>query len=805
MRLAFVALFVLALATPVSAVSFTLVHDGKGLSGGEVCLFEAGDPGDPVRRFTTFETVQCSPAGASVALPAGTWNLFARHEDGLVSDVLLVKDGRVEGDRRELRMHAALALALTEPLPDSDRLALYVEDRGTIVPLVPGETSVLAPRGSRVFPLFLRGGAITSIGDPRRIEEGGLAPVSRSAPVEGRRDLAVGLVPERAAFDALASEERLPGSIALSGTEPETTVAPVNDVTAAFDARPLLALFRDVSRGEGLAAAVIGDGWADTTVALPADGAPQPLIVAPATSLAVRWSVASDVPDLVDEFASQAPCESQEAQNRQPYPPGSPTEGRSVSLWRCPSLTRDYDLRHTYIQRCELVTARELPSEELFGETALEGITTGLYVLRLAHEPLPATFRFVEVDRPSIVADIDLAFDRWFGTITRGGEPFRAAVGLGWGGISDAETGEYTSIRAVVPPPAKPAPPRPKGHTVSIFVEGCTEEVAYGYIPEETPPPNSRVDIDIPLNELRIEARSAETGEPVAGATVSLGVAVPETESENDKPNAHYAGEWGQTDEDGRFKLANVPPNRRLYVCARHDDYELKCADPITLGDDRERDVALLLDPATLRTGRVNRQGLENGVVAWFGPTGGLTDYAEIKEDGSFTYKKEHSPGEPLFVIAANAPLWATRHPLIREDEILELRYPDAPVRSFDVSLAPGANEERGLATLVIGDITVPRTALGWHASRRRISMGVVTKQPTPISDILATGPIAFLFASDVFIQANMTPDGDVFYSPAAISLPRTPAGDSPRIVLGGTGSDLRMATVGAETREATE
>lgn len=789
------ALLVLALAPFAMAASFTLLHDGEPLSGGQVCLFEAGAPDDPVKRLTTFSSVTCTEANESVALQEGTWNLFARHASGFVSDLLLVKDQRVEGDRREIALVPARPLSVAASKDEAERVAMYVEGWGTVLPLVPGETSLLVPEKERVFALFMRERAIVAIGKGLLVGDEELPAVVRPSTPAGTRDLAVGVVPDLPAFEALASEERLPGTISLSGSGLESSLAAVDDVAPAFAARPILALFRNVPRLDGLGASVVGDGWADTRVELNSDGTPAPLIVAPATALAVRWSVASDVPDLVNEFAAQPPCERQEAQTKRPYPEGTPTEGRSVSLWRCPGVTPDYRLEHAYIQRCELVSAKALPSDELFGEAVLEGVTTGLYLLRLAHEPLPATFRLVEIDRPSQLADIDLEFDRWFGTITYGGEPIRAAVDLGWGGVSDAETGEYTSIRAVVPAPVKPQPPSRKGFAATIWVEACIEEIAYGYIPEETPLPNSRLDIDIPLNEVRVVARSSETGQAIEGATISMGAAVPETEGEEARPSAHFAGEWGQTDADGRFSIANVPPNRRLFVCARHDDYEMKCADPITLGEDRERELTLVLAPADIRIGRVNRQGLQDAVVAWFGPNGGLTEYASIKGDGSFTYKKDHTEGEPLFVIASNAALWATRHPRIRDDEVLELRYPEAPVRWFEVSLSPDAPADRGLMTLVIGDITVPRTALIWHGSRRGLPMSVVTKQPSPVSDILATGPVVFLFASDLFIQANMLPGGDVFYSPAAISLPRTPAGDSTRVVLGGTGSNLRIAT----------
>jgi hypothetical protein len=215
------------------------------------------------------------------------------------------------------------------------------------------------------------------------------------------------------------------------------------------------------------------------------------------------------------------------------------------------------------------------------------------------------------------------------------------------------------------------------------------------------------------------------------------------------------------------------------------------------MGEDRERELTLVLTSATVRLGRVNRHPIEQGKVVWYSPDGRMTEVVEVSSDGSFSYKQEHAPGELLFVIGTNAPLFATRQPNLLDGAVLEIDYPAAAVKSFEVALAPGANPDQGFMTIAIGDIVVPLDVFGWHGSRRVAgNIGRVSTTPRPVPDILATGSIAFLFATDVWAQTNWPGDGrDLFNTPAAIALPRTPAGDSTRVVLGGTGSNLRIAT----------
>lgn len=775
-RLLLVFAFVLA-AQIAFAGKFVLNDGDKPLEGGQVCLFEAGLPDDPVARLTSFRSVTCQSA-ENVTLRPGRWNLFARHDDGFVSEqLLLVVDGAVEGDARTISMVPANRLAVSGTLETGELPGLYVEESGMVVPLVPGETAIGAPDGSTVHPLLLRDGRVERIGPKATVGRPG-AKISIPGAGAGH-DVVVGLLPDRDAFAKLDTSKREAGRVVLS-IDGEAPVASVNSTAAAFHSTDSLALFRNVAAADGgLKARVVGDDWLESEVALADFRAAAPLRIAPVTTLTVSWEVRDDVVAIRDELSSRK-CPGAEGESSEAAAARAPS-GLALTLLSCPGMKVDGQPRFYDRRRCTRTGSLPLDVGARFGKATFKGVAPGTHLLDLVFEDLPGAAKPIDVSADNASAGIFLQFDRYFGKVTRAGEPLHVSIGFGHGGISDPQTGEYLAIRIVPQTPPAPPPGDSKQRSPTVFLEGCDEEKEWVYIPDEPPVPNTRFDIEVEANEVVIKAVDAADGKPLPNATISMGALLP-----GEDRGAHFAGEMGKTDELGEYKLVDVPTNRLLSICAVRDDYDRRCVEKLDLSQDPTRKFTLALVKSNLRKGRIEATGLEMAQVVWHTTDGRIAEIVRPNPAGEFSFKNPHTPGEIVSVIARNQPLYVFRFPSLRDDEELVIRYPAAARRSFHVALPPRLKERVGFLGLVIGDIVVPGNVLGWHLGRRGLQSSFSASSTLAVADVLATGQLSVMLAPISWLKPNWTDETvDVFYIPAAFSLPRTPVGDATRVELG--------------------
>ncbi|MGH9459462.1 MAG: hypothetical protein ACRD2J_17645 [Thermoanaerobaculia bacterium] len=762
-----IALLVLLVSPPAFAAHFELRDGDTRLRGGEVCLFESGSPADPVERFTRFTRVTCHPAADRVAIPPGTWNLFARHDDGFVSrEVLLVEN---HGGLTSVQMVEAARVPFAS-VEEGAHAAAYVEQTGAVIPLVPGEDTVLVPREATIFPLLISGGAIARIGPPviaGRTVEPVMFPETES------RDVAIGLVPDRDAFDALPDHGAAGGSVEL--TIGERVARAANRLTLAFEGMPALALFTDVRECcEGTVARVTGDGWFPETISL-ADGGP--LRIAPATSLEVRWSLDRRLLPFLESAARAAEtCPAAEPEEgRRSGLAGVEEKGLELTLHRCPDLQPELDERYVRRGECLLVDRRDLDANESFGTTILHDVAPGLYLLRLGFRDVVAHSNAVEIRGSGELAEIDLAFERWFGRVTLDGEPLHALVQLGLGGVADRETGEYEALRLVRP--------RASGGARAIedvSVPACDGERGWAFFPDEPPVANARFDIELFSNELEAHVIDASTGGPLADARISYAVLYP-----GDEEASYLFSMVGATDENGRLAVADVASNRRINVCAAHDDYLVSC-ERVSMDGESQRTVTIALERAEARKGKLLFPAAVPAAVFWHRADGTRSESIQVTaKDGSFTYKVEHAPGEIVSVVSQHAPLYVFRQPYVGEGDVFSITYPQAPVRSFDAVLAPGAAELRGWFTIAIGDLVVPEPAFSGHLARRGVPTAFTGPGTIHVPAILETAPLTVILAPRTFLSVNGDDAIDTFYWPGAGGLPRAVVGSDGRAVIG--------------------
>jgi hypothetical protein len=774
MRLAFV-LAALSLATSsMAAATFELDVQGKPVAGGEICLFDARSTTDPVVRFTAFTRVICTTADGEVKIPAGTWNLFARHKDGFVSPIVtltapdnplkarkidLVPAGRIEIDGKH-----------TEPL----RQAAYVESSGALFPRAMDDDGILVPADEPVFVVMLEDGLPIRISKRVRVPQGEVLRI-RAEEMSALGAIA-GVAVDEAGRERVASDARDPGRVEIiaAGREP---LPSVNRVDVAFrGGGDALAFFPK----EGAAVRLSGDGWVQDEVNVESGRAVRPLRVVPALTLKVYWSAEAGLATLAERMRGQSECPRQAGRAVVDDVPGVDGEGLQLTLTRCASMHAGATARTLRKSGCVVVAGARLNPEEAGGTVTLAGAGPGLHLLRLGYERLPAAFELVEVSGLAPAAEIHLRFDRWFGKVARGSEPLHAWIGIGSGAISDPDTGEYFTLSQ----PQRPLPPEVEARLFKdpppVLVAGCTGEIELMFVPESKPLPNARFDIDVTPTAVRVHAVAASDGSSINGVQVEYSVV-----RSDDPDSALFNGPPGLTDDDGVATFRDVPAHRDILVCASHEDYESACADRFRLGDRREREVTISLERAEVRKGIVRNPAAAGGTVYWHRPDGTRVEAVSIAADGTFKFRMAHARGEIVLITSPTAPLYVFRQPQLRDEELFDINYPAAPVRSFSVILPATARETKGFVSLSIGDITVPLNVLSAHLRTRGARPVFLAAGSVPVSDVLATGPIRFIFAPMSWAEMNGAGGrADFFYLPAAVGLPGVEAGAGSEVVI---------------------
>ncbi|MGK2858204.1 MAG: hypothetical protein ACSLFQ_13460, partial [Thermoanaerobaculia bacterium] len=453
----------------------------------------------------------------------------------------------------------------------------------------------------------------------------------------------------------------------------------------------------------------------------------------------------------------------------------------TLSLAQCPGLQTSTPSRSVRKTSCKQVASAVLDESKMSGTNVMNGVAPGVYLLRLGYDALPAAFETIEVADADESASIELKYDRWFGKVTRGGDPLHAHVDMGEGAVTDPGTGEYFAVSIPVPPPPPVAASRFFTDPPPIEVVGCDSEIETLYAPDERPIPNTRFDIDIEPNAVKVSVIDSGSGKPIPKAVVDLSVV------RRDRPDsALFAGGVGTTDEAGSIEVKDLPPTREIKVCASHDEYQRRCADRFTLKNEREKSLTIALDRAEVRAGRVFHPAVGGGQVIWYSVDGRSLESVSVEADGAFRYKQKHAAGEVVCVVSAGAPLLVLRQPHLREDETFDIRYPSAPVRSFNVSLSGEAREQKGFVSLSIGDIVVPLNVISQHLRPRGARPMFLAPGQLEVRDIVASGPVSFIFAPMSWAETyGKEASVDYFYLPAAGALPRVAAGSDANVAVG--------------------
>lgn len=681
------AVAVLLIATDIPAAQTRVLFDGKPVEGAEVCFFKAGG-------LLPASEVTCR--AASEGAPKGEWAIFARQGEAFVSD-------RISDVSADVTVVRAAKISGGVSL-------VYVPRTRSLLPVRDG----VIPAETDVVPLSVASGKIAAFGSPVNARPGETAAATFFAPHNGRVHV-VAIVTAAAGSDSGVA----PPSVTIrSGERVQKPIDPLR----ATDAKPALLFFPD-TLVNGSRLVLSGSRWKSIEAAITAK-APvvtlDPLIATQTSNVEVSWWTPIDLGAL-----SQST--------------GDCTTSKATMLFEKPTTEKEFvailEACREPRGSCTEAARRQLPTGALRGSVTFEDVAAGAYVLGFHYPGLPPIEISVDVlTRDKTHVDAMLRYVTFFGKVTRGGKPLHARV---FGAVTDPNTGAYNAAVTKLPHAGNPTDVLP-----------CDGSAPYRFVPEDAPKENAAFDIEVPDNRIMIEVHDRETGAPVGGANIGMSALMA-----GDTDRAHFAGIAGTADADGKITLGPVLDNRRIRICADREDYERECAPDFEMAGLSEKSVRLDLKRVQIRQGRVEGGAGRFGWVIWFSPqTGTLTEMIRsFKDDGSFTYKKEHAPGEIVVVSAADRPLYAFLQPALERDALFDIVRPPVTVRTFTVALAETSNERQGAwPALLIGDVIVPVNALNWHLAPRFHALAPLRPgRSVVISDILQTGAIKVILVTE--------------------------------------------------------
>lgn len=720
-----------AIALPAFADRFNVTFEGKPISGVEVCASRAGALASPVTRFLTGGAPNCSRANGDVRFPPGTWNVYARRGAEMISDSAVLAVGGESKTHDLSLLRAASVDAATVALRGDEALFAYVVSSGAMLPV-----NATVP-ATRIVPLIVAGQRIRAIGVPVTPEAG------RTVRFEFQADGAQkGSVVVPVTIGAAPTGKSAPPDVTLAGSKQRADSA--------------LLFFRGVPAGEQRIT-LSGERWKDAQRSVKVDAGAiavaDPLVARSGSKLRVHWWAPV-------ALASLAHPERECGKKQEATPILF-----ALSLLECPDQKPDGTIEMVDRRQCSVVVTRELPPDAVKGAVELPDIGAGLYFARVTYPGLPPFFKSIRVTPDDINdADVEVRYVTFFGKVMRAGKPLHVRL---FDAVTDPETGDYTAVMTRLPKVGVP-----------LRLQPCEGGRSLTVVPDEAPAENARYDIDVPDNRLTIHVVDADSHAPIEKAMINMAAL------ENDKPEAtHFAGPSGTTDAEGRLVIESAVANKRLQICASRTDYENKCAERFRLDSDAEKTIELALNKATIRHGRVVLAGAQQSAsVTWWSPDGRLTEIVQVKEDGTFEFKRTHAAGEIVTYASANQPFIAMRQPPLNADEVFEIRLAiGARLRTFQVALSPDAHDN-AYVTIALGDMVVPLDALARHISMHGTQASLQPGWVANVPDVVESAPIHVIVIPFSFVRSHDIFGVDFAMFPEVHSLPQQLLGERTRL-----------------------
>lgn len=679
----------------------------------EICRFQAGDDVDPFRRWLGSQDVTCVAASSAAEIPAGLWNVFRRN-DRAVSAPMLVH-GATTVDVEPLTLVPSATLVVQ--LPEGHRGVVYLPRRVTAFP-VSARTQV--PAGEELWLFVLdKSRHITSIVPIPAIE----AATERA--VDARMG---GLTPSLLGWVRVADGDLAALRNAVDVSSPQVRASFGGP---ALDADPLpppalvhgaFFLVRGVSAGQA-ELDIGGRGWLPhrgraTVGSRVITTVPNPLLVRPAASLIVSFSTGPEVADLDRSLGSCDPSKDE--------PPLF-----KISVSACAKPKRAGDPIDP--KACGLVREETFAAEVPYGSFAMDDIPPGLYRAEMRFGKLPPVSTMVTaMALQQVPVRLSGAYYALYGSLTHGGEPLgrdaTIAFPLDGVGFAPKDTGEYYAVLladTVIETDTR------------IDVGTCESGLRAFVLSDEEVRPFSRFNIDVPDNSITIKVTDTFTQMPLPNPTIRYEIMSKLVPRRPVVTRTWSAGE----NEQGRFMIKAVP-EREIRMTVSHGGYMKYLVRPFTISKSEHKVIDAQLMPLRGTRGKVHSPvPFEEATVSWHRPSG-RGETVDLGSDGTFAYESVHEAGEIMTVVSRSHPLWVFRMPAIGPKQSLDLRFPDASAREFDVKIEGVDARTVTSVGMAVGDLVVPSGALSLHQRLRDTEAYIRGNRFATFRDILETGPI---------------------------------------------------------------
>lgn len=699
----------LLLALPALAYrrEYATTVEGKRKEGSEVCFYR-GIKGDPFSLFFAPGDVACLPADAILDFPPGLIHVFARHKAGYAS---VHRDYTVyEGPPNPEKGYQKLEIPLVpagvvdfssslKTLQPKQRLGLWIEatptSSATFVPLVPGDSTILAPADMIVVPLLIDDGLPAAVGEPLYLAPGGREKAVLQ-PALDRSDVIVWTRADRASLEDVRGNPAPPAITIRAGGKTYKPVAPL-----FVDFNSIL-IFRGIPHAKAILT-VEGRMWKPVrreidVLSRPVTVEREQIPLIAGGSILLRWS--SD-----DARAAATEC--------------SPAQTSEVPRVRAALL--HCKTAPDGEKNCTTVSQTSTPYDET-SSVSFDGMPTGSY--RVLIEPPYGKRQSLEAEVVGgrlTTMNVNLPVFSFFGSVKLNGAPIQARLVFASGQAVTDLDGRYTATLAGDPLDNQ------------IEIERCDDARTFTLIPRRSPQPNTVYDIDLLLASLEVKVIDADRV-PVVDASVRFS---PIKQIHPEGNEVYFGSAEKQTDGDGHVAFDDVPVGFKISVCAAQKRLGRKCSGPIDLKELGDRAAVVQFDPVGMR-GRVEGHTGE-GTVTIVG-AGLVSEEAQLHEDGSFLFHAQHVSPEYLIYVSRTRPLTVLPLPIVpTADFVIEV--PAVPARTFTVS-APDMKADFGFVGVWVGGRYVPLQVLTTNQELRGLETILYRNKSLEISGIAETGPI---------------------------------------------------------------
>lgn len=600
--LAVVVILLLALPALAYRREYATTVEGKRKEGSEVCFYR-GIAGDALTLFFTPGDVACLPADAVLDFPPGLIHVFARHKDGYASlhrDYIVYErppnpeKGYEKLDIPMVRAGVVDFGSSLKTLQPKQRLGLWIASSptssGTFLPLVPGESTILAPAEMIVVPLRIDDGLPALVGEPLYLAPGEQEPAVFQQS-QDKSDVIVWTRVDRASLERVRSNLSPP---AITIKASQQTYKPVAPLFVDFNS---ILIFRGVPRGKAVVT-LEGRMWKPVrrdirvlSQQVTVEREQIPLIAG--GSILLRWSNGDARPGAAECLPAQM----------------TDVPRVRAALLHCTAAPDGQ-------KNCSPVSQTSAPYE-MTSSVSFDGMPTGSY--RVLIEPPYGERQSVAAEVVGgrlTTIDVNLPTFSFFGSVTLNGAPIHARLFFASGVAVTDRDGRYTATLAGDPLDNQ------------IQIERCTDARTFTLIPRASPQPNVVYDIDLRLASLHVDVIDHDRA-PVADASVRFS---PIKQVHPEGNEVYFGSAEKQSDNEGHVSFDDVPDGFRISVCATQKRLGSKCSGPIDLKELGDRAVIVQFDPVGMR-GRVEGH-TGQGVITIVSAAGLVTEEAQVGEDG---------------------------------------------------------------------------------------------------------------------------------------------------------------------------